>query len=213
MKLGVIAGTTTDTMLGLQYVKSQGIEAISRPCSEDPTEQLDMQLHRQKELADRVVSLARDMVDDGAEAIYIYCNSLSTAVDLDWIRAQLPVPVVTPLDVYEECAEKFEHIFAIAANAQCLAGIERIVKARNPDCLFSGAALQSLVYQIEYLLPPEQIVRDLDMGNFLGTFTRMGADTLILGCTHFPYIYDYVRDDIAVPIIDPAKRMLELLGL
>jgi len=213
MKLGVIAGTTTDTMLGVQYVRSQGIEAVSRPCSEDPAEQLYMQLHQKKELADRVVSLSKDMIGEGAEAIYVYCNSLSTAIDLDSVRERIGVRVVTPLDVYEECATKHSHIFAITANAQCLSGIEKIIKDRNPDCLFSGACLQTLVYQIEYLLPPKQIADDLEMPEFLRIFTNMGADVLILGCTHFPYIYEEVAHAIRVPIIDPAKRMLELLGL
>lgn len=213
MKLGVIAGTKTDTMLGVRYVQSKGYEAVSRPCSEDPTEQLDMQLHHQDKLADRVVFLAGELLDEGAEAMYIYCNSLCTAIDMQSVRNRIAVPVVTPLDVYEDCADEYDHIFAIAANAQCLAGIERIIKARRTECWFSGASLQTLVYQIEELRPPEQIAEELNMGAFLRLFTDMGADALILGCTHFPYIYEQVKDAISVPIIDPAERMLKLLGL
>lgn len=212
MKLAVIAGTRTDTQLGVTYVKSQGHEALGRPCSEDATQQLDMQLHHPKELADRVVDLAVEMLEDGAEAVYIYCNSLSTAIDLESVRRRIPAPVMTPLDVYAECARLYKHIFVIAANCQALAGIERVVKKHNPDSWLSGAALQALVYQIEDLLPPQEIVEDLGMREFLRCFTGMKAEVLILGCTHFPYIYEQIKDAVSVPIIDPGRRMLELLA-
>ncbi|HPF17995.1 MAG: aspartate/glutamate racemase family protein [Bacillota bacterium] len=212
MKLGVIAGTRTDTQLGVRYVETQGHEALGRPCSENPTQQLDMQLHHKKELADRVVALAAEMLAEGAEGIYIYCNSLSTAIDLDNVKKRIPAPVATPLDVYAECAGLYKHIFVIAANCQSLAGIERVIKKQNPGSWLSGAALQALVYQIEDLLPPEEIVSDLHMREFLRCFTAMKAEVLILGCTHFPYIHEQIRDAVSVPIIDPGKRMLELLA-
>lgn len=211
MKLGVIAGTRTDTLLGVQYVESKGYAAVGRPCSEDATQQLDMQLHHKEALADRVVELSAEMLSEGAEAIYIYCNSLSTAIDLENVKSRIPVPVVTPLDVYEECAGLYKHIFVIAANCQALAGIERVIKKHNPGSWLSGAALQALVYQIEDLLPPEEIAEDLNVREFLRYFTEMKAEVLILGCTHFPYIYEQIRDAVRVPIIDPGARMLELL--
>ncbi|MDD3538197.1 MAG: aspartate/glutamate racemase family protein, partial [Eubacteriales bacterium] len=55
-------------------------------------------------------------------------------------------------------------------------------------------------------------VSDLHMREFLRCFTAMKAEVLILGCTHFPYIHEQIRDAVSVPIIDPGKRMLELLA-
>jgi glutamate racemase len=211
MKIGVIAGTRTDTLLGVQYVRSQNHDAIGRPCSENATQQLDMQLHHREELADRVVQLSAEMLAEGAEAIYIYCNSLSTAIDLEGVKSRIPAPVATPLDVYAECAGLYKHIFVIAANGQSLAGIERVIKKNNPDSWMSGAALQALVYQIEDLLPPGEIVENLKVREFLRYFTGMHAEVLILGCTHFPYIYEQIKDAVSVPVIDPGRRMLELL--
>jgi glutamate racemase len=211
MKIGVIAGTQTDTKLGVAYVASQGYQAIGRPCSKDAAQQLDMQLHHPKELADRVVALSNEMIEEGAEGIYVYCNSLSTAIDLDYVRSSVSKKLVTPLDVYAECASLYKHIFVIVANGQSLAGIERVIKAKNPDSWLSGAALQPLVYAIEDLLPPGQICDDLNMREFLRYFTGMKAEVLILGCTHFPYILDEIKDAVKVPIIDPGKRMLQLL--
>ncbi len=211
MKFGVIAGTPTDTLLGVRYLRSQGREALGRACSEGPAQQLEMQLHHKEALADLVVALAAEMIGEGASAIYIYCNSLSTAIDMEGVKQRIPAPVATPLDVYAECAGLYKNLFVIAANGQCLAGIEGVLYRHNPECLMSGAALKPLVYQIEALLPPEEIVENLRMREFLGCCAGMGAEALVLGCTHFPYILEQIRDAVGVPVIDPGKRMLEML--
>lgn len=211
MKLGVIAGTATDTGFGLQYVLANHLEGISRPCSKNAHDQLDMQLHHPKELADRVVLLSQEMIDEGADGIYLYCNSMSTAIDLNYVRSRISKKLITPLDVYAECASMYDRVFVIAANCQSLAGIERVIKAKNSSCLVSGAALQSLVLAIEDHLTPEVICKKLNMREFLYYFTEMDAEVLIFGCTHFPYILDQVRDAVNVPIIDPGQRMLDML--
>jgi glutamate racemase len=106
----------------------------------------------------------------------------------------------------------YDRIFGIAANCQSLAGIERVIKAKNPSCLFSGAALQALVHAIEDHLEAEDICKKLNMREFLYYFTEMEAEVLIFGCTHFPYILEQVKDAVNVPIIDPGQRMLEMLS-
>lgn len=211
MKLGVIAGTATDTDFGLQYVIANRFEGISRSCSKNAHDQLDMQLHHPKELADRVITLAKEMIDEGAEGIYLYCNSMATAIDMQYVRNRISKKLVTPLDVYAECASMYDHIFVIAANCQSLAGIERVIKTKNPLCLVSGAALQTLVLAIEDHLAPQDICEKLSLREFLYYFTEMEADALIFGCTHFPYILKQVKDSINVPTIDPGQRMLEML--
>src|SRR5665647_1282621 len=133
MKIGVLAGTQVDTKLGVQYVISKGYDAIGRPCSEDAKIQLDMQLHHKEELAEIAIALSLEMIEEGADGIFVYCNSLSTAIDLEYVRSRVPKKMVTPLDVYVECAKMYKHIFVITANGQSLAGIERIIKANNPD--------------------------------------------------------------------------------
>ncbi|NCB42499.1 MAG: hypothetical protein EOM59_07755 [Clostridia bacterium] len=211
MKIGVLAGTPADTKMGLAYIRSQGFEGFSRPCSNSPKEQTDMQLHHAKELSERAVFLSEEMIAEGAEGIYLYCNSMSTAIDLPYVRSKLTKHLITPLDVYAECASRYARVFAVAANCQALSGIEQVIKLKNPNCYFSGASLQMLVDRIERQDPPEEICKALNLREFLHYFTEMDADVLVLGCTHFPYIFDQIKDAVNVPILDPAKRMLEML--
>lgn len=211
MKIGVLAGTPADTQMGLDYVLSKGLDAISRPCSKSPAEQTLMQLHHPKELSDRAVLLSKEMIKEGAEGIYLYCNSMSTAIDLPYVRNKLEKDLLTPLDVYAECALLYERVFAVAANCQALSGIEQVIKSENPNCCFSGASLQVMVDMIESRVPPAEICKKLNMREFLYYFTEMGADVLVLGCTHFPYVFEEIKDAVNVPILDPAQRMLEML--
>jgi len=211
MKIGVLAGTPADTQMGLEYIRSKGFEGVSRPCSKSPEEQTTMQLHHAKELSERAVFLSEEMIAEGAEGIYLYCNSMSTAIDLPYVRGELTKSLVTPLDVYAECASRYKRVFAVAANCQALSGIEQVIKSKNPSCYFSGASLQVMVDMIESQVPPAEICQKLNMREFLYYFTELGADVLVLGCTHFPYIFEQVKDAVNVPILDPAQRMLEML--
>lgn len=42
-------------------------------------------------------------------------------------------------------------------------------------------------------------------------FEQLGVDALILGCTHFPYLYDELVKHTTVPILDPAELMYTML--
>jgi len=39
----------------------------------------------------------------------------------------------------------------------------------------------------------------------------MGAEALVLGCTHFPYVMESVKKNLSIPIINPSDEMLEFL--
>jgi glutamate racemase len=170
-----------------------------------------MQLYHAKELSEKVVLLSEEMIAEGAEGIYLYCNSMSTAIDLEYVRSKLSKKLGTPLDVYAECAQMYGNVFVITANGQALAGIEYVIKASNPTCLFSGASLLPLVLSIEKRIPAEEICKELCIREFLYYCTKMHAEVLILGCTHFPYVLEQIKDSVSIPIIDPGQRMLELL--
>ena len=40
---------------------------------------------------------------------------------------------------------------------------------------------------------------------------RFEPDTLILGCTHFPYCKEALAAQTSLPLIDPAEEMIQLL--
>lgn len=212
MKIGVIAGTPVDTRMGADYVSKHGHEVAYRASSPSPEIQTQMQILHPAELTEQVIMLCKEMVEEGCGGIYVNCNSMSAAIDLPHLRRELsPIPVVTPFDVYEECAHNYKRLSIIAANAQSLVAIEKVIAENNPECVSFGAGLLPLVSSIEARQDPDEIMRNLGMNELLYSFEAMKCDALILGCTHFPYVLDQIRQTFHMPIVDPNLRMLQIL--
>ena len=127
MLVGVMAGTPVDTQMGVDYIKSKGYEAIGFACSKSAPEQNEMQILHKEELLQIAINGCLDMVAKGATGIYVYCNSLSGAIDMDRLKASVPVFVITPLDIYKMCAKEYRRLSVIAANGQSLAAIEKTI--------------------------------------------------------------------------------------
>lgn len=211
MKIGVIAGTPVDTRMGVDYVRSMGFQTVSRACSESPEEQMGMQVLQPEVLTERVIALCNEMVCEGTDGIFVNCNSLTAAVDMPRIRANVPQKIVTPLDVYRECASDYHVLGVIAANGQSLAAIERVIMDQNPSCHVFGAALKLLVIAIEHQVPPDEIFEGQGLAHLNDFVQRPGGEALILGCTHFPYILPQLERCVTIPIINPSERMLDML--
>lgn len=211
MKIGVIAGTPVDTQMGIDYAVSQGVEAIGFACSKDPREQTEMQVLYKEELLQVAIKGCENMIKQGAEGIFMYCNSLSAAIDIDRLKAALPVCVVTPLDVYKLCAKQYSRLSVFAANCQSLAGIEKVILAENPQCCVFGAGILPVVFAIEDNIPSAEIYEKYHLKQLCDSFVGIGCDALVLGCTHFPYIEKEIRENIDIEVINPSRQMLDIL--
>lgn len=211
MKLGVLAGTPVDTQMGVDYLIAKGVEAIGIPCSQSAEEQNEMQILHKEELLEIAVNNCLDMIDQGAKGIFVYCNSLSGAIDIDSLKKRVPVCVVTPLDIYKLCAKQYKRLSIIAANGQSLAAIEKVILGENPECTVFGAGLLPLVVEIETSTPSSQIYENFQLKKLIDSFVAIGCEALILGCTHFPYVEQEIRDNISVEVINPSEQMLEIL--
>lgn len=208
---GVIAGTPVDTKMGVECLGERGHEALGLAGSSTPEEQARMQIMDPKQLTQWVGRLIERLTDQGADGIMIYCNSMSTAVDLPRLKKMARIPVITPLDVYLELAREYRILGVIAANNQSLAGIERTLQAGNPDCWQIGCALLPVVLEIEAGLLPEEIVKKNKLMGVFEAMKAMGGEALLLGCTHFPYMKEEIERYEILPIIDPADRMTAML--
>ena len=211
MKIGVIAGTPVDTQMGIDYAVSQGFEAIGFACSRNPQEQTEMQVLYKEELLQLAIKGCHSMINQGAQGIFMYCNSLSAAIDTDRLKAALPVCTVTPLDVYKLCAKQYDKLSVFAANCQSLAGIEKVILGENPQCCVFGAGILPVVFAIEEGLPSEEIYKNFHLKELCDSFVGIGCNALVLGCTHFPYIEKEIRENINIEIINPSRQMLDIL--
>ena len=211
MKIGVIAGTPIDTQMGVDYIISKGFEAIGFACSASASQQNEMQILYKEDLLQIAIKGCLDMVKQGAEGIFLNCNSLSGAINIDKLKEEVPVCVVTPLDIYKLCAKKYSRLSVLAANGQSLSAIEHTILDANPSCMVFGAGLLPLVVAIESGTSSENICHDLKLKQLTECFEAIGCEALVLGCTHFPYIEKEIREAVSIEVINPSDQMLDIL--
>lgn len=212
-KVAVIAGTPVDTAMGVEFLKSKDaqIAAVAFPANNSPREQHLFQLSAYESKHRRMSEIFDSAEAQGIRDFFIYCNSLSGAFDFDSFAAERGVNIYTPLQVYRQLGQSFDRAAVIAANNQSTAGIERSLFEKNPNVNVMGLGWLELVYAVENRLPPEKIIRDFALDRLCRFFEDNGAECLILGCTHFPYFQRELEKYTALPVINPADMMYEML--
>ena len=209
--IAVLAGTPVDTQMGVDVLTRAGLAGMAFPLANDPWEQTAFQISSPEEKWAATLAVLRAAQARGCEKAFVYCNSLSSSVDFPALAEETGMKIVTPLDVYLQLAGNYNHLALVAANAQGLAGIERTLLSANPTLELRSAGLLPVVLAIEAGVPPEQLVDQHRLDALADWFAACGAEALLLGCTHFPYLKEELARRTALPLIDPAEEMLALL--
>lgn len=211
MNIAVIAGTPVDTQMGVDLMKRRGAEALGFPVSRTPEEQTAFQVGSQPAREEAVGAILDRIKERGVDRVLLYCNSLSATIDAHALAERRGLRVWTPMDVYGEIALRHRRVGVLAANCQGAAGVERAMVSASPETLVLGAGVLPLVLGVEAGRPPETLVEDCGLETLLRFFERNGAEAVVLGCTHFPYVKEALQRRTALPVLDPAERLAELV--
>ena len=170
--------------------------------------------------AARVLALARSatqwLLESGCKAIVLACNTASAAA-LHELRAQHPSvpfigmePAVTP--AAQRSRSRVVGVMATPGTLQgkmfadAVARFARGVTVVNQPC----PGLVELIERAEADDPrTEGLLREL-----LRPIQDAGADTLVLACTHYPFLLPQIRAIVGpdVDVIDPAPAVARQLG-
>ena len=211
MKIAVIAGTPVDTQMGIDLIKNHGGEAAGFPVSRTPEEQTAFQVGSPSAREAAVGSILKQIREAGMERVLLYCNSLSAAVDAHALARERGLRIWTPMDVYGEVARRYRRVGVLAANCQGAAGVERAMVNASPGILVFGAANLALVQGVEAGRPPEELAETCGLTEALQFFRHNGAEAVVLGCTHFPYVKKALQARTGLPVLDPAERLADLV--
>lgn len=210
--IGVIAGTATDTRFGLDFLAARKVAGLGLSLSPSPQAQTQLQALERGALTKLLIDAIQQLHQRGADAVMIYCNSLSGAVDLDVVRGAISIPVVSPLDVYAELTQRYRNFGLLAANCQSCANIEREILLRNRTAKVIGIGNLQIVEDIEDGVAADEIVRQHALDDLVAALVKSGVQILILGCTHFDYFYDELLAHCdGIQLFLPSERMLALL--
>ena len=210
-KIAVIAGTPADTQMGVDYLTKKGMECVPFKVSNSPQEQMLFQLSSEQLKHKKILCILEKAKEQGCEKVFVYCNSLSGAVDFPKLAKETKMKIITPLDVYEKLAKEYKNIGVIAANAVGLAGIEKIMVASNSNLNVFGFTMLPLVKGIEIGKDPNKLVEEHKLVELMKWFRIYQIEALILGCTHFPYCKEELEKHDIIPLIDPVDEMYSLL--
>lgn len=213
--VGVIGGTRFDSKLGLQFLKSKEMDAISLNISDNPFDQTLSQLSP-GQLTVQVKDKINSLLLRGCNSIFVYCNSLSVAIDIRYLRKHFTVPLLTPVETYDQVSNRNDSIAVMAANCQSLGNIEKIILEKNPYAVITGFSSLLIVDAVEKGLDAVEIIEKFELVFLSRMLEKNKIPLMILGCTHFSYFYKelqkLLRDEkIGIEIFDPSETMYKNL--
>jgi glutamate racemase len=170
-------------------------------------------------IADRATAMTRFLLASGAKLIVVACNTASV-VAVEGLRSWCPVPVVAMEPAIKPASRCTRSgVVGVMATGHTLASpsVARLCAAYGGRVRFLLQPCPGLVECVERAELTGAAIRGL-LVEYLAPLLRAGADTIVLGCTHYPFLMPLIRE-IAGPdvmIIDPApavaKQVARRLG-
>ena len=171
----------------------------------------------------RAVAIMEFLRAQGTKAVVVACNT-ATGIAVDALRARYDVPIVAiEPAVKPAVARTRSGVVGVLATTQTLAGqkFARLVSTHAGGVEVLTQACPGLAEQVEAAELTSQSTRSL-VERYLRPVLDRGADTIVLGCTHYPFLADTIRAiagpnvtviDSAVPVARELRRRLQSSGL
>lgn len=150
------------------------------------------------------------LIEKGVKLALAACGTVSS-VALDELKEHFPVPLFGVIDASVDAAisqTKTGTVAVIGTEATIKSGIfERKLKERGANAVVSRACpLFVPLVECGFTARGNELTRGV-AEMYLGEIGNTRADTLILGCTHFPIISEIIADVLPnVTLVDPAKE-------
>jgi len=155
----------------------------------------------------RATAIVQFLVDQHAKAIVVACNT-ATGIAIDGLRSHFPIPLVAIEPAVKPAASMTKSgIVGILATTQTLSSpkFTRLLAGYSDEVRFLLQPCPGLVEQVEKGELGGQATRTL-VERYVRPLVEQGADTIVLGCTHFPFLDPVIRSVTgpSVSVIDPA---------
>lgn len=141
--------------------------------------------------------LAQKLMTFDIKMLVIACNT-ATAVALNHLQNILPIPVIGVIEPGARTA-----IMTTKNNDVLILGTEGTIKsdayrhhikAINPNVEVTGIACPSFAPMVEQMRYKDPTITSIIIHQNLKHWRNSNADTVILGCTHYPLLYQPIND-------------------
>ena len=166
----------------------------------------------------RAREITRMLLSEGADIIVVACNT-ATAAAISTLREEFPVPFIGMEPAVKPAAQATRSgvvgVLATAGTLKATKYIDTRAKwARDVKIVeHIGQGFVELVEKGNVSGPEAESIVEKSVRPLI----EAGADTIVLGCTHYPFLADTISKVAGVPVtlIDPApavaKHLMEVM--
>ena len=174
-------------------------------------------------IAARSLSLCQYLANKGCDAIVVACNT-ATAEAIKQIRETLSIPIIGVEPGIKPAAMRSQNnIVGVLATEATLKSdkFNALLSTLPSDCQFIKQSGAGLVPLIESGKADGEDALEL-LAKHLEPIQDAGADTLVLGCTHYPFLRKSIRKllgesitliDTSDAVVRQLKRQLESVNM
>jgi len=174
-------------------------------------------------IIERSITMVQFLEHHGAKAVVVACNT-ATGIAVDTLRARFPMPIVAIEPAVKPAVSQTRSgVIGVLATTQTISSprFSRLVDAHAAGVRVVAQASPGLVEQVEAGDLASATTRSL-VEQYVRPLLDQGADTIVLGCTHYPFLTAVIEDVVGpdVTVIDPAvavarelRRRLQANGL
>jgi glutamate racemase len=158
----------------------------------------------------RAIAIVEFLLEKRAKAIVVACNT-ATGVAIRQLRARFPLPIVAMEPAVKPAVTHTRTgVIGVLATSRTINSdnFAKLHERFGADAKILMQACPGLVEQIEAGNVSGEETRTL-VKQYVLPLLAQGADTLVLGCTHYPFITPLIQE-IAGPtvsIIDPSPAI------
>ena len=162
----------------------------------------------------RAEAIVQFLVNQGVKAIVVACNT-ATSVAVEGLRSRFSLPIVAIEPALKPAAVITKSgVVGVLATSRTLSSerFDHLVTQHGQGVRVLTQACPGLVEQVEKGELSGPATRSL-IEHYLSPLLQQGVDTLVLGCTHYPFLVPAIKDVAGpgVSIIDPSEAVIRHL--
>ncbi|KVP85379.1 glutamate racemase [Burkholderia ubonensis] len=166
-------------------------------------------------ITERTLAIGEWLAREGAKALVVACNT-ATAQSIAAIRERLAIPLVgVEPGIKPAAALSASGIAGVLATQSTLASarFQALLDRYGAGCRFICQPGHGLVEAVERGDTHSPALRAL-LDGYLQPMLDAGADTLVLGCTHYPFFTETIRDLVGdrLTIVDTSDAIARQLA-
>ena len=169
-------------------------------------------------IIDRARAVTSFLIEQGADIIVVACNT-ATAAAISTLREEFPIPFIGMEPAVKPAAQATRSgvvgVLATAGTLKATKYIDTRAKWAHDVKIVEhiGQGFVELVEKGNVSGPEAESIVEKSVRPLI----EAGADTIVLGCTHYPFLADTIRKVAGTPVtlIDPApavaKHLMEVM--